>query len=99
MIVGPGTHVMLTGARGGLGTPMTLALARTGAKLTLVAYPGLDLDEVRVQAEQLGAKAVAIKFDLAHRERLPELLAEAKAHFGPVDVLINNAGVEFTAAY
>jgi len=99
MRVGPGTNILLTGARGGLGTPMTLALARAGANLALVAYPGVDLDDLRSQVEKLGVKAIAIRFDLAQRERLPELLAQVKAELGPVDVLINNAGVEFTSAY
>jgi short-subunit dehydrogenase len=78
---------------------MAHELARTGANLALVAYPGLDLDQVRQQVEQLGAKAIAIKFNLMDTERLPELLAQVEAQLGPVDVLINNAGVEFTSAY
>jgi len=78
---------------------MTRALARTGASLSLVAHPGLDLEEVQREAESLGAKAVAFKFNLGQSDRLAELVAQARAHFGPVDVLINNAGVEFTSAY
>jgi short-subunit dehydrogenase len=99
MKLGPGVNVLITGATGGLGSPITRALAQTGVNLALVAYPGLDLEELRQTVEVEGAKRYAIKYDLRDREHLPALLEEVAVRIGPVDVLINNAGVEYTSAY
>lgn len=94
-----GQTVLLTGASGGLGTFMTHQLAARGLKLALVAHPGVDLDGLRRAVEQGGGHAVAYASDLRDPAARHELLRAVRAAFGPVDVLINNAGVEFTRPY
>jgi short-subunit dehydrogenase len=90
-----GRVVLLTGATGGLGPVMARALASAGARLALVALP--DDGELEALALELGAQAVAA--DLSSLAALAPLVAEVEAGSGPVDVLVNNAGVEVLAAH
>jgi short-subunit dehydrogenase len=94
-----GQTVLLTGATGGLGTYMTHAFAGRGVRLALVAYPGNELEELRQAVERRGCRAVAFALDLRDPGQRHALLARVRQEFGPIDVLVNNAGVEFTAAY
>jgi short-subunit dehydrogenase len=82
-------HVLLTGASGGIGAALAARLADAGARLTLVARESVALKQVAVDTG-----GFARPTDLLNLEDLPALIAEAEAVNGPVDVLINNAGVE-----
>ncbi len=93
------TTVLLTGANGGLGEPIARALAGKRVKLGLVAYPGAGMGRVKDQVESMGCRATSVQFDLRNREELPQLAATVARELGPVDVLINNAGVEYTSTY
>lgn len=95
----PGSKVILTGATGGLGRCITDALARRRLKLVLVAYPGVDLDELVRSASGQGSETVCFAADLRDPAQRTDMLRRARSRFGPVDVLINNAGVEFTAPF
>lgn len=99
MTLDSGTTVLLTGANGGLGEPIALALARSKVKIALVAYPGAGLGRVKELVDSLGSRSMTVQFDLRNREELPNLLASVEEELGPVDVLINNAGVEYTSTY
>ncbi|MCX8091252.1 MAG: SDR family oxidoreductase [Verrucomicrobiae bacterium] len=95
----PGQTVLLTGASGGLGTHITHALAERGVKLALVAHPGVDLEKLRQEVAARGVRAVAYQCDLRDAAQRRHLAQQVEADLGPVDVLINNAGVEHTAPY
>lgn len=95
----PGQTVLLTGASGGLGTYITHALAQRGVKLALVAHPGVDLEKLRQSVAARGVSAGAYQSDLRDPRQRRRLVQQVEAELGPVDVLINNAGVEHTAAY
>ena len=94
-----GQTVLLTGASGGLGTFMADAFAKRGAKLALVAYPGTELQTLRAALEKQGCNSVTYNTDLRDAAQRRELLQRVEKDLGAVDVLINNAGVEYTAAY
>lgn len=94
-----GKTAILTGASGGLGKFIAPALAKAGMNLMLVAYPGFGLEEVRAGAAQLGVKAAALDLDLRSPEARSRVVNETLKEFGRIDVLVNNAGVEFCAAY
>lgn len=94
-----GKVVLLTGASGGLGRPIALALAKQGTDLVLCAYPGEDLLEVETSARTLGARVLNLVTDVRNGQQCRHLVDEATEQFGRIDVLINNAGVEHTAAY
>lgn len=99
MQIQSGQTVLLTGASGGLGIFMARAFAKMGASLALTAFPGAALDEVRAESEKLGVKAKVYALDLREPEQRSQLIADVRKEFGTIDILLNNAGVEFTAAY
>ncbi len=99
MIISAGRTVLLTGATGGLGTVITAVLAKRKLKLALVAYPGVGLEELARSAESAGSKVFYTAMDLRDPDQRRDLLRQVRKELGPVDILINNAGVEFTSRY
>jgi len=93
------TNVLVTGASGGLGVPIARELAKRGANLALVAFPGVELPPLKEELEKSGIRAFYLVADLrlpGERKRVVETIGK---EFGEIDVLINNAGVEFTRPY
>ncbi len=82
-------HVVVTGASSGIGRAIALEYGRAGAKLTLVARREEKLEEV---AREAGGAFVVAR-DLSKLDRVADWLDEAERRNGPVDVLVNNAGV------
>lgn len=94
-----GQTVLITGATGGLGTFITHALADRGVNLVLMAFPGADLAELQAAVERKGAKVISFAYDVRNAEQRRQILAATLDKFGGLDVLINNAGIEYTSAY
>src|SRR5712671_3878331 len=94
-----GRTALLTGASGGLGTYIATALADLGVNLSLVAFPGIGLDDLRTKIEAKGVKAIALPLDLREDAGIADAVTETRKVFKDIDILINNAGVEFTCAY
>jgi len=80
---------VLTGAAGGLGQAFALRLAATGHRLLLTDRAPCDETVALVQAA--GGQAEALACDLADTDDVQRFAAEALAHCGRVDVLVNNA--------
>jgi short-subunit dehydrogenase len=99
MNISPGQTVLLTGASGGLGTYLAKALAEKGVKLMLVAYPGVGLEELNTAVVKLGAKSIFLAADLRDPAQRTLVMERMLKEYGQVDILINNAGVEYTSAY
>jgi short-subunit dehydrogenase len=95
----PTQTVLLTGASGGLGKYIAWALAAHGLNQALVAFPGKDLPPLKQELEANGISAHYLVADLRSREERMRVVDEVNRTFGPIDILINNAGVEFTAPY
>jgi NAD(P)-dependent dehydrogenase (short-subunit alcohol dehydrogenase family) len=94
-----GRHALVTGAASGIGKATALELAKRGAHLEVV---DVDADGVRATAEAvraLGREATAHTVDLAKREEVDDLAARVLRDRGPVDVLVNNAGVAVVAPF
>jgi short-subunit dehydrogenase len=85
-------HVLLTGASSGIGRATALALAGRGAKLSIAARRQSELEQVASECRHLGAECVAIRADVSSRAECGRLVTEAEARFGPVEILVNNAG-------
>lgn len=85
-------HVaVVTGASSGLGRRAALVLARAGARVVAVARRAEALDSLRDQAPP--GTVHALPFDLADRDTLPALAAQAAAPFGAPDILVHAAGI------
>ncbi len=86
--------VLITGASRGLGVEMARRFAGERARLALAARSASDLEKVRAELEEHGAKAIAVPADVSDLESLRAMLKEVESALGPVDVLVNNAGIE-----
>lgn len=88
-----GRTVLLTGGSRGLGLALARRLAAEGARLALVAR---DPEELARAAQELTARGATVRIypaDLTHPAARERLLRQVALDLGPVDVLINNAGV------
>ncbi len=85
---------LVTGGSKGIGAATCLALARAGHPVTFCYGRDDDGAHATVAAvEAAGGKALAVRADVADAEAVDRLFGEAEAAFGPVLVLVNNAGI------
>jgi NAD(P)-dependent dehydrogenase (short-subunit alcohol dehydrogenase family) len=85
-----GKIVVITGAARGIGAATARALAREGARLAL---GDLDGDLAAAVAAGLGGTAIGRKLDVTDHAGFAAFLDEVEDTLGPIDVLINNAGI------
>jgi len=85
-----GKVVAITGAARGIGKATAMALVRKGCR---VAIGDLDLPLAERTAAELGGGTIAVALDVTDRGSLASFLDEAERQLGPVDVVINNAGI------
>lgn len=86
-----GLHVLITGGTAGIGLALAERLLREGARVSVC---GRSKARAKAAAERLGPEATAMVCDLSDPAQHPRLLADAAAANGPIDVLVNNAGVQ-----
>ena len=87
----------MTGAGRGIGRASALALAATGAPVVLAARSTDELDAVVSAIRAAGGEAAALACDLSDRAQSTALVERAASAFGPIDVLVNNAGIGSSA--
>ncbi|MEM8979519.1 MAG: SDR family oxidoreductase [Pseudomonadota bacterium] len=85
-----GKVVLITGASRGIGAQTARVFADAGARVVLLAR---SEDAIATLAQEIGSAALAIVCDVSDAEAVKAAVAKTEASFGPVDVLINNAGV------
>lgn len=88
-----GSVAFITGASGGLGAHFARLLARRGAAVAITAR---RVDKISALADEIcaaGGKAIALSLDVAKAETIGPALDSAAAQLGPINILINNAGV------
>jgi 3-oxoacyl-[acyl-carrier protein] reductase len=88
-----GKVALVTGASRGLGEGAARALAAAGAAVMLVARDGALVSSVARDIAAKGARAEALPCDVSNYAAIEKVVAQAKAHLGGIDILINNAGV------
>ncbi len=88
---------LITGAGRGIGRAIALAFAAEGARLALTARTASELDEVAGQIRSAGGTALTLPADLANRAVLQQLVASVAKSLGPVEILVNNAGIGSSA--
>jgi short-subunit dehydrogenase len=82
--------VAITGAARGIGRATAAALVAKGCR---VAIGDLDLELAEKTAAQLGGGTVALPLDVTDRAAFERFLEEAERQLGPLDALVNNAGI------
>jgi NAD(P)-dependent dehydrogenase (short-subunit alcohol dehydrogenase family) len=82
--------VVITGASSGIGRAAALAFGAAGARLGLVARRQALLDEVAALAD---TACLAVPTDVTDRDAVQTAFAALHAHFGRIDVVVNNAGI------
>ena len=85
--------VFLTGASSGIGSALALLLAADGDRLVLTARRVEPLEELVGRIREAGGEAMAIAMDVTDRDAVMDAVVKAQAHFGPIDILIANAGI------
>jgi NADP-dependent 3-hydroxy acid dehydrogenase YdfG len=85
-----GKVVAITGGARGIGKATATALVRKGCR---VALGDIDLELAEQTAQALGGGTVAIQLDVTDRDSFEAFFDEAERQLGPIDVLINNAGI------
>lgn len=87
-----GKVIVITGGSRGLGLVLARHLAAKGARLVICSRSEDQLDAARRELEAMGADVFARTCDVTDQRQVKRFLASAVAHYGKIDVLINNAG-------
>ena len=89
-------HALVTGGGQGIGAAIAQALVARGLNVTVL---GRRLAVVQALADTDPEHLLAVSADVADQAQVAEAVAQAEARFGPVDVLVNNAGQAQTAPF
>ena len=84
---------LVTGASQGIGAAVAVALAREGYDLALTSTRAASLQKTVRDVEASGARAVLLALDLSEVSSFESVMAQAVGALGPLDVLVNNAGI------
>jgi short-subunit dehydrogenase len=88
-----GKTVLITGGSRGLGLALAREVAAQGARVALCGRDPDSLERAGRSLAQMGAEVLAVTCDITQPTSVYELLEQVHRRFGPVDVLVNNAGV------
>ncbi len=92
-----GKIALITGGSRGLGLQLAEALGEMGAKLALTARKSDELDEAKDHLGQQGVEALPLVCDLSKHDTIAAMVERVLAHYGHIDILINNAGATWGA--
>jgi NAD(P)-dependent dehydrogenase (short-subunit alcohol dehydrogenase family) len=90
-----GKVALVTGGNRGIGRAIAIGLAEAGASVAIAARDEQRNAQTVAELEKLGARAVAVKTDLAERNDILSMVRAVEGALGPIDVLVNNAGIGF----
>jgi NAD(P)-dependent dehydrogenase (short-subunit alcohol dehydrogenase family) len=88
-----GQVALVTGSGRGLGRAYAIALAQAGAAVAVTARTATEVQAVQQDIEQHGGRALATTTEVTDRHAVAQLMATVEQRLGPVDLLVNNAGV------
>lgn len=88
-----GQVALVTGASRGLGQAFAVGLAQAGMSVGITARTVEGLQQTLRAIEDAGGKGLAVPADIADGEAIPEVVREVEEQLGPIDLLLNNAGV------
>ncbi len=85
-----GKIAIVTGAGSGIGRACAIGLAREGARVALI---GRRKDRLESVAREIGDKALVLAADISKKPDIDRMVEQTAAHFGGLNVLVNNTGV------
>ena len=93
-----GLRAIVTGASSGIGKATALAFAKSGIGVALISRSADKLEAVAEEIKALKTQAdiEIYPMDLAEVERVKQQIAEICTQFGPIEILVNNAGMGYT---
>ena len=94
-----GKSAIVTGSTSGIGLAIAKALAKDGANVMINGFgppDSIETERAAIEAE-FGVKALYSGADMSSGDAIAAMVAEAEAAFGSVDVLVNNAGIQFVS--
>jgi NAD(P)-dependent dehydrogenase (short-subunit alcohol dehydrogenase family) len=89
----PGKVAFITGSAGGIGLGIARACARTGMKVVISDIDETTLEQAASGLKGSGAEVLAVPLDVTDREGWARAARDVPALMGPVQLLVNNAGV------
>ncbi len=84
---------IVTGGGQGIGRGIAQLFGREGAKVAIAARSADKLKQVKAEIEAEGGAVLVVPTDVGREEEVERLVEATRAHFGGLDVLVNNAGV------
>jgi NAD(P)-dependent dehydrogenase (short-subunit alcohol dehydrogenase family) len=87
-----GRHALVTGGGRGIGASVARLLASRGAKVSLLGRTAATLGAVAAELNTGDLRAFSVTADVSNRDSLEAAFAAARAEFGRIEILINNAG-------
>ncbi|MBO5666088.1 MAG: SDR family oxidoreductase [Firmicutes bacterium] len=96
-----GKTVLITGASRGIGRECALEFARQGAANIVIGYNKSETQALELEAllRDAGVNALALKADVRSRSEVDLMFRKAQAAFGPIHILVNNAGISGFALF
>lgn len=93
-----GRRALVTGSSRGLGFAMAKALAQAGASVVLNGRDSVALGNAAADLGEQGHAVNAVAFDVTSRDSINQAVGHIEDEIGPIDILINNAGMQFRSA-
>lgn len=85
---------LITGAASGIGKEMAIEYAKQGAKVVIADLALEAASKTAEEIKQSGGQAFAVAMDVSSEAQVDKGVADAVAHFGGIDILISNAGIQ-----
>jgi len=87
-----GRHELVTGGGRGIGASIVRSLVSHGARVSMLGRTAATLEALAAELKSSGAKTFCATADVSKRESVDAAFAAARTLFGPIEILINNAG-------
>lgn len=88
-----GRTVLITGGSRGLGLVLAREFGRRGCSVAICARDDRELASASLDLRRRGVRVLALRADVSDAEAVADLVSEVEGQLGPIDVLVNNAGV------